>query len=65
MMAPTGRLSVPRVMRWIGLKDRAAAVERLDRLAELPGLARILVGHGDTLTDSPRQALKQAARDLL
>src|SRR4051794_19866802 len=32
-LAPTGRVSVPRVMRWIGVKDRRAFAAHIDELA--------------------------------
>jgi len=63
-LAPTGKLSVPRVMRWIGMSNRNAIVDRLNRLADLPGLTRILVGHGRTISADPGPALKSAAREL-
>jgi hypothetical protein len=63
-LAPTGRLSVPRVVRWIGMTNRDAIADRLSRLADLPGLTRVLVGHGRTQSDSPAEALKAAAREL-
>ncbi len=63
-LAPTGRPSIPRVMRWIGIKDKKALVSHLDRLADTPGLTRVLVGHGRTIDENPAQALKSAAKEL-
>jgi hypothetical protein len=63
-LAPTGRLSVPRVVRWIGMSNRDAIADRLSRLADLPGLTRVLVGHGQTKSENAGQALKAAAQEL-
>ncbi len=64
MLSPTGRLSVPRVMRWIGMSNRDAVADCLSRLADLPGLTRILVGHGKTVSERPAESLKAAAQEL-
>jgi hypothetical protein len=64
MLSPTGKLSVPRVVRWIGTSNRAAVADRLSRLADTPGLSRVLVGHGRTVSDRPAEALKAAAHAL-
>ncbi len=63
-LAPTGRPSVPRVMRWMGVKDKPALVSHLGRLADTPGLRRVLVGHGSTITADPAAALKSAVKEL-
>jgi hypothetical protein len=64
MLSPTGRLSVPRYMRWLFLKDKKAFAAHLERLAATPGLTRILVGHGTPVTDDPAGKLQAAARQL-
>jgi len=64
LLAPTGRLSVPRIVRWIGLANRDAVADRLSRLADTPGLTRVLVGHGKTVSDQASQKLKAAAQEL-
>ena len=37
---------------------------QLERLADTPHLTRILVGHGKTIAESPKQTLQAAAREL-
>ena len=63
-LAPTGRPSVPRIVRWMGMKNRAALASHLDRLAATPGLRRVLVGHGKPIDVDPGAALRTAATDL-
>jgi hypothetical protein len=64
MLGPTGVASVPRVMRWLLLKDTRAFKQHLLELAQTPGLGRILVGHGPTIEGSAAASLKQAAERL-
>lgn len=60
MMAPIGRLSTPRVIRWFLMKDGAAWASHIDRLTE--GLARLVPGHGDILEgERAVESLKGAA----
>jgi hypothetical protein len=61
---PTGRASVPRVMRWLAVKDKSAFRAHLERLADEPGLRRVIVGHGKWLEAQPRTELR-AALDVL
>jgi hypothetical protein len=63
-LGPTGRVSAPRAMRWLAFKDKRAFADQLDRLAETPGLARILVGHGKPIVDDPAGALRSVATQL-
>jgi hypothetical protein len=63
-LAPTGRVSVPRVMRWIGVKDRRAFANQLEALAATPGLRRICFGHGLPITDDPARALRSVVTQL-
>jgi hypothetical protein len=64
VLSPTGQVSVPRVMRWIGIKDRRAFSDQLDQLAADSGLRRILFGHGDPIQSDAPAALRQAAAQL-
>lgn len=64
LLGPTGRVSAPRVMRWVALKDKAAFARQLDAQAALPGLRRVLVGHGAPITDDPAGTLRQVAAQL-
>jgi hypothetical protein len=63
-MHPTGRASVPRVMRWLAVKDKTAFRAQVERLADEPGLCRVIVGHGRWLESAPRSELR-AALDAL
>jgi hypothetical protein len=64
LLGPTGTVSTPRMMRWIAIKDNAAFVAQLERLAETPGLERLLFGHGKPITDDPRGALRSVVAQL-
>jgi hypothetical protein len=63
-MHPTGRPSVPRAMRWLMVKNKSAFRSQLERLADEPGLRRVIVGHGKWLDEQPRAELR-AALDVL
>jgi hypothetical protein len=41
-------------------KDKKAARAQLERLAETPGLTRVIVSHGKMITDRPGDAIKRA-----
>ncbi len=64
MLAPTGRVALPRLIRLFGVKDKRAFAAQLDRLAALPDLRRVLVGHGAPIQDDPRGALRAVATQL-
>jgi hypothetical protein len=64
MLAPTGTASVPRVMRWLAVKNKVAFAKDLERLAATPSLTRVIVAHGRVIDDAPAQALKAAAASL-
>lgn len=51
-LGSTGALKVTRIMRLFGVKDLAALEAHLARLADTPGLTRLIVSHGQTL-DGP------------
>jgi hypothetical protein len=64
ILHPTGRVSVPRAMRWLAIKDKSAFRTHMERLADEPGLRRVIVGHGKWLEAEPRRELR-AALDVL
>jgi len=64
LLAPTGVASVPRITRWMMVKDTAALKEHLLELAGTPGLGRILVGHGPAIEGAAADSLKSAAARL-
>ena len=48
----TGGPRVSRLVRWFVAKDRRALRAHLERLAETPDLARVIVSHGAMVTDN-------------
>jgi hypothetical protein len=63
-LGPTGRVSVPRLMRWMVVKDKQALAAHLERLAATPDLKRIIVSHGAVITEKPGDTLRAAAAEL-
>jgi hypothetical protein len=63
-LGPTGKISVPRVMRVIGVKNRAAFATHLDRLAATPSLERLMFGHGKPITEDPAAALRTVVAQM-
>lgn len=64
MLAPTGMPAVPRITRWMMMKDRAAFRGHLEKLAGTKGLSRIVVSHGKPMTDQPGDVLRAVAARL-
>jgi hypothetical protein len=64
MIGSTGGPKVTRTAKMFIVKDRAAYAAHLRRLARTPGLARIIPGHGDIVSDDPAAALHRAADGL-
>jgi hypothetical protein len=62
-LAPTGRPAVPRFARWFFVKDKAAFVAHLRRIAD-GGLRRVIVGHGASVEGDAGQALNAVADDV-
>jgi hypothetical protein len=63
-LSPTGRVSVPRVVRWLGVKNRRAFAEHLEQLAGTSGLRRLMFGHGDPVSADAPAALRQVATQM-
>jgi len=63
LLAPTGRPSVPRIARWMLVKDKNAFRTHVERLAT-PDVKRVIVGHGKPLTVDPSAALRDALTSL-
>lgn len=57
----SGGPRVPRLIRWLVVKDRRAFRAHLERLAETPDLRRVIVSHEDVIDVNPGGALRQAA----
>jgi hypothetical protein len=64
LLAPTGRPSVPRIARWMMVKDKEQFRGKLGQLASIPDLKRIIVSHGAMLSDAPSEKLRAAASEL-
>jgi len=64
ILGPTGRVSTPRIQRWIALRDRKAFAAHLERLAGAPELRRLLFGHGSAITSEPGAALREVVAQL-
>ncbi len=60
----SGGPRVSRLGRFLLVKDKAAFVAALHRLADTPGLVRVIVSHHQTITDRPGDALRAAAATL-
>jgi hypothetical protein len=60
-LSPTGIPAVPRVFRWFAVKDAAKLRGHLERLADQPGLERVVMSHGRIFSDAPRDQLRAAA----
>jgi hypothetical protein len=55
---------VPRVVKRKIVEDESALGAQLERWADIPSLARILVSHGAPIEDNPRRTLRELARSL-
>jgi hypothetical protein len=55
---------VTRIARWTIVKDKAAYAAHLRRIAAMPGLARIIPGHGDVVRDKAAATLEKVAATL-
>jgi hypothetical protein len=64
MLAPTGCVSVPRVMRWMVVSNARELRVHLEELAAEPGLCRLVFGHGATVTEGAAERLREAAARL-
>jgi hypothetical protein len=55
---------MPKVIRMRQVADPTALSTQLERWSELPRLRRILVGHGNPITDQPAAVLRRLAAEL-
>ena len=58
------RPMMPRVGRWMFVKDRRALAGAFRKWAKEPELKRIVVSHGDVLNIDPQTVLNRIAQDL-
>ena len=61
IMQSSGGPRVSRVTRWLVIKDARAVRAHLLRLADTPGLVRVIVSHGRVIDRDPAAALREAA----
>jgi hypothetical protein len=59
-----GDLRVPRLIHWLGVKDRRALKAHLARLADTAGLQHVFTCHGPVISVDPSGALRRAAEAL-
>lgn len=57
----TGGPKVSRLFRWFVMADKAAFRAHLEKLAQLPNLAHIVVSHHETISDDPAGTLARVA----
>jgi hypothetical protein len=55
---------VPRLIRHMMIEDKAALAAQLQGWADIPGLKRIVVSHGDVIDDDPAGVLREVADSL-
>lgn len=60
----TGGPRVSRIAKLFVVADKAAFRAHLERLADLPGLVRVVVSHHVTITDDPAGTLRRVAATL-
>lgn len=58
------RPQVPRIVRSKIVEDERALAAAFRKWAAEPGLAQIIVSHGDVIADAPRAVLERVAADL-
>jgi hypothetical protein len=64
VIGSTGGPKVTNTAKWFIVKDRPAYATHLRRLADTPGLARVIPAHGAMVTEDPAAALRRAADGL-
>jgi hypothetical protein len=58
------RPRVPRIGKWMFVEDPKALASAFRVWASEPGLARIVVSHGDVIVEAPRAVLEMVAAEL-
>lgn len=64
LFAPTGRPSVPRLARWMMVKDKEALRGELGKFSSISDLKRIIVSHGAMISSSARETFRAVAAEL-
>ncbi len=60
----SGGPRVTRIARMFLVKDKKAFAAHLERMAQTEGLARVIVGHHEMITDAPADTLRRVAATL-
>jgi len=58
IMAPTGQPAVPRLAKWMLIKDAPVFTSAMHALGDTPGLRRIIVSHGKVIDQAPADVLR-------
>lgn len=64
ILHPTGRPSVPRIVRWMMIKDNAAMRGELERMASTDGLQRVIMSHGKPFVGDGGAGLRSAIETM-
>lgn len=64
LLAPTGRVAVPRVARMMIVKDKRAFARQVGELAATPGLRRIMFAHGEPVDTDAAGELRKVVTQL-
>jgi len=64
LLAPTGVPAVPRLSRWMMVKNKPAFAAHLQKIAAMPALKRVIVSHGAMISDAPGDVLRTVAQRL-
>jgi hypothetical protein len=64
MIGSSGGPKITRIARLFLVKDKKSFRAHLERLADLPGLTRILVSHHETIVDDPGGTLRRVAATI-
>ncbi len=59
LVGPTGMVAVPRFAKWFLISDKSAFRSHMKRLSDQP-LRRIVVSHGDMISNAPGETLTRA-----
>lgn len=64
ILAPTGQPSVPRIARWLMIKDKPTFRSHIEKMADTAALHRVIVAHGRMLSDEPSRTLRTVVSAL-
>lgn len=61
LLSPTGKPSLPRLIRWMMVKDKAALAAQLRSFADRERIVRIIPGHGSVMDAGAPEVLRNVA----